>query len=1354
MQSLESSRQEADFMVNEALNKLRRTTGDSSSLLIDHNDYTSVESTSFITNPSRSPPVTLVAPLKHSTVSNQSGCEKRPASDSHNLSSIQSYTSGSNPSKRSKLSASTSFSTASTSKSSSTSSTENNKDAPFFDIHDKLRELYGLLYCNDEQNRRTETRVKLRSRSQALQLLVARENLNTVILNLYPGNKGYSLAFRQGSNGKSLEQHGDNSHGLGTSRNTTKLQSGAADDSTENLLETTRWPYEVDSLLECIDNETLPMLFIDLLESREPSVFYSGCVIVEVRDFRQTFQMSACCDTYFVLLKPTNQTLLADVNFIASESDFSSEEKLALESQLVLATSGPLCLDPDPQIGRNAINSQHRRQMWNTSAIRRQMKKFSQVAINRKRKIDQFTHIHGLELHDHMTRTRQKQRVQAENADDPSKLPKRPIDIVKPIRAPNLEFPPLAVPSKVNLNAKAYERPKKKTDFRPLLVEEHILSTEREDRVCHTKISIYQRPINSEFVGELYVDRDYKEGENNGDACQFSLGTRMDADRYVKQFTDIFSEEGRKNVTLTYNVPGKVPIVTVLGQKRILNQQQHQQLQLPQTIPQQLLQQHQLQYQSQPLLASPSIPTAPSSSISSVNATNINTLPGNKIMPNNSANIIGISNVNQSQQQFLQSQPNQTHMQQIYNTCDINNSTIQMATQIQQHSQQPTHLNLANGSFVVVQQPSGNLTVANPQQSSQANTTIRNSSLAQSVPVLQSHLQSTNQQQSQQHDQTPSQQQLMQQKNPITTLHSTNPEITALVTSFMNSESQFQQQAAANSNAQKSSNNAAIISLLNSAPAAMTSSPVVNSTLTASNAVPTSVPSENLVNQKQSQTAMHHAITQSILAGNVRKMMPQKQQNRIHSTNLVSVGTNVINSPQINIGIQQQHQQMQQSSDQQNVRVTMSALASQLASPPALMSSANINTQNFNFAQSSIISNNNNNNNNNTVKQQVILSSSNARLLNQAQAIRRDSMTAPSPGSDSNTSNTSGTNVSYQMSNLNALLATSPNSTNVDGSAHSNQNASALLDRLTHQTIASQSPGPTAPQFMSPSPKTPTIQQQQIQVQSPTSMSPLSSPPPQQTTTINVQGFNLSSLQGAMSAFPGILENVQVQIPGQPFSLSLSGAAGTNTQPTSLLISVPVTSSTQSSSGQSVPSSSIGSSTQTVVLTNANAQSGTTGSMLSLPLAQLVGVKGLGQQTLRGASPMNTAGGSIQLLSTIQRPRTVPINAATFNAKHLAARGLGHSPRNFQISSMKLGSPLSVAPASHITTTANITANPLLMTSQQLHLKLHKPAQSQPYINMSPSQTTTSVVAPTGDISLTSPIQAKHRPSSTTDVNK
>lgn len=39
--------------------------------------------------------------------------------------------------------------------------------------------------------------MRLQSRSFVLDSLVAKESLNTVILNLYPGNKGYSLAFRQ-----------------------------------------------------------------------------------------------------------------------------------------------------------------------------------------------------------------------------------------------------------------------------------------------------------------------------------------------------------------------------------------------------------------------------------------------------------------------------------------------------------------------------------------------------------------------------------------------------------------------------------------------------------------------------------------------------------------------------------------------------------------------------------------------------------------------------------------------------------------------------------------------------------------------------------------------------------------------------------------------------------------------------------------------------------------------------------------------------------------------------------------------------------------------------------------------------
>lgn len=428
----------------------------------------------------------------------------------------------------------------------------------------------------------------------------------------------------------------------------------------------------------------------------------------------------------------------------------------------------------------------------------------------------------------------------------------------------------------------------------------------------------------------------------------------------------------------------------------------------------------------------------------------------------------------------------------------------------------------------------------------------------------------------------------------------------------------------ANSNAQKNASsggsNAAIISLLNSAPAAMTSSPVVNSNLTTTNLQPgtlnpTNLPPETLLNtktiQQQSQiqlqqqpsnntaTIHHQAIGQNILtASSLRKiLMPtevlqqhqQQQQQQLqagtsrvlNSKNIIAVSSavgNIINQSQL-VGIQtqggmhsiitqqdvqQQHQQQQQQHQlhqQLNVRVTMSALASQLASPPALMSNATIQPQNFNFAQSTSVINTNKQPQ--QQQQQVILNSSNTRILGQqTQAIRRDSMTAPSPGSDSNASTASSSNIGFSMPGMSALLATSPTASSLsggDGGPHSNISTSALMERLTgnsnnplsHQSQSSPGPSPSS-QFMSPSPKSNASMQQHIQVQSPASISPLSSPPPQQhqqqqqqtqpqqqTTTLNLQGINLSSLQGAMATFPH-LQNVQVNIGFFFFNLLLS----------------------------------------------------------------------------------------------------------------------------------------------------------------------------------------------------------------------
>lgn len=512
------------------------------------------------------------------------------------------------------------------------------------------------------------------------------------------------------------------------------------------------------------------------------------------------------------------------MNLIAAEADFSPEDKLALESHLVLATAGPLCLDPNPEIGRLAINNQHKRQLWNTAPIRRQMKKFSQVSINRKRKTDQFTATPGMELHDHISRVRQKQRIQAEaNGESlPAGIGRfttrrtaagaaaAPPDLMRPKRAPVLEYPFLAPPSEVNVKtkAKSFDKPRERKDFEPQLVEEHVLETDRGGgRVYHIKLSIYQRPADSEFLGELYVDRDYKgsgggsEGtyvmpsgavpyladitadvrasdkERNGKACQFSLGTRQHATRYIQQFTDIFTEEGRKPVTVKLIVNGCVYDRTGKLDHQHMNWQQ-QQLQH---------QQHLVQHHHQ---VNSGVPLTPITLAAGLNTTNVNTLPGNNVSGQGSGggvmyqyltnsttlsqshstiqqqqahatNSVQTQNTSAHHLPFIQTvtanqsqQPQQQVVHHIYTTTTGDGSAMQQQLQHQQQqhlqqqlqqqqhqinqSMQHQHISLSNGSVVVVQQQTGNITGIQRMQQIQT-TGINNGSSMRSagtVPVL------------------------------------------------------------------------------------------------------------------------------------------------------------------------------------------------------------------------------------------------------------------------------------------------------------------------------------------------------------------------------------------------------------------------------------------------------------------------------------------------------------------------------------------------------------------------------------------------------------------------------------------
>lgn len=450
--------------------------------------------------------------------------------------------------------------------------TENPSGKPPIDIFEKLLELHKEECCEKEKKTKEEEEnvfENIKYYSLLLEKLVAKERLNTLILNLYPGNKGYSLAFR-----------------------TVSRSDPNYTEDTANMIETKPWPYEEDDLLRYVDNEELPPFILDLLEPQFSYLFYNGCIIAEVKDYRQAYPHFKC-DSHHVLLKPTQRSVMADIHNIMEEKpEWSNEEKEQLESQLLMANAPGLCLDPDNTIGEEVTEVYNRRKMWNTYKFRRMAKKFSQVTVNRKRKLDQFTYRPGLEFYEFLTRSRNKTKSSANSASRTAGT-----NIKKDIPVPNLDSPVLTPPQEIIINEfKPYQRPKETNDCMPQLIEEYILETDMPSkekgspRVYHIKLSILQRPSDSEYLGELYLDRDHKKNEHNGVACMFSLGSRMNANRYIHQFTEIFTESGRKSVRISYRLsPGyKERIAQAQAQVQLQCQNSIQNTNLPQQHLQQL----------------------------------------------------------------------------------------------------------------------------------------------------------------------------------------------------------------------------------------------------------------------------------------------------------------------------------------------------------------------------------------------------------------------------------------------------------------------------------------------------------------------------------------------------------------------------------------------------------------------------------------------------------------------------------------------------------------------------------------------------------------------------------------------
>lgn len=124
----------------------------------------------------------------------------------------------------------------------------------------------------------------------------------------------------------------------------------------------------------------------------------------------------------------------------------------------------------------------------------------------------------------------------------------------------------------VDLFSKIIERPKLTVDNTPEKVQEVTLEGEKtNNRSYFCRVTIRRRPTDLQYLGELYLEEDTSNSQGApavpntntsasskaGKACQFFLGSKLGAQKYLQQFQDLYTEEGRKSVKICTYIPGQ-----------------------------------------------------------------------------------------------------------------------------------------------------------------------------------------------------------------------------------------------------------------------------------------------------------------------------------------------------------------------------------------------------------------------------------------------------------------------------------------------------------------------------------------------------------------------------------------------------------------------------------------------------------------------------------------------------------------------------------------------------------------------------------------------------------------------------
>ncbi|XP_075584118.1 transcription factor SPT20 homolog isoform X6 [Pelecanus crispus] len=349
-------------------------------------------------------------------------------------------------------------------------------------VFQKLYDLY-IEECEKEP----EIKQKLRRNVNLLEKLVMQETLSCLVVNLYPGNEGYSLMLR-GKNGSDSE--------------------------------TIRLPYEEGELLEYLDAEELPPILVDLLEK--------------------------------------SQTLICDVHSITSDNHkWTQEDKLLLESQLILATAEPLCLDPSIAVTCTTNRLLYNKQKMNTRPMKRCFKRYSRSSLNRQQEVAHYSTPPQLRLLDYLQK--RKERKGAQQYDLKISKAGNCVDMWKQ----NPCY--LTAPSEVDVEKYAkVEKSIKPDDSQPTvwpaheIKDDYVFECEVGNQLQKTKLTIFQSLGNPLYYGKIQTLKGDEENDNLLTPSQFLIGSKTDAERVVNQYQELVQNEAKCPVKMFHNSGGSV----------------------------------------------------------------------------------------------------------------------------------------------------------------------------------------------------------------------------------------------------------------------------------------------------------------------------------------------------------------------------------------------------------------------------------------------------------------------------------------------------------------------------------------------------------------------------------------------------------------------------------------------------------------------------------------------------------------------------------------------------------------------------------------------------------------------------